>query len=706
MFNLTNKHHIFFRKIISCVVIILIISNYAEAQPKNNVSGSQNCLRTNIAEIRKLGRSIDKRRRDSAKEEILQLIRIAKASRDTLMLVKAICTVGIIASIEDDLTNFKWSSDSSLFFALRFQNSEALSEAYYISAGYLMYSKSWPNAWENFLKAEYYALKSPETSDLFSVYFGMSQFMEEIGNDERQKKYLMLAQKFASDYVQETISDFKIGVTRLNSDPSKAREMICVALERLGSLTADQYAYYRLLVYPYDLFNFYLNSNDLNAAEDLADDILRNKDLAMLKMRNLMAKSFKARIYYERGDLTKASHLADSLLPIVDRPSSKVKFHEILYRYYLPRDKSKALDHYKMKYKLVDQINHRQTINTIIDEEIAVVDSTFHYEIDQLDFDQKRLDASVRSEKSKEFYLILCVTIITTITVILLALFIKARRKKRILARLNKYLQIVVADRKNEYRNTLASLQKHHQSLDKFILIISHFLHSPVRLLSESLQLHYSESSDLSKEKIFAILNKPVEELLFICTLLNKILSNQFTSSPNESIDVREEIERITTGLIMAKSEATKLSFQLEETSFFGNKAGFKEVIKSVISDLLERNEELSKFSLDIKCFRDKTSFNILLRSRHILTNLDTTADSLANHKTSSFSFGEKPTFLFFAHALINLLGGSLIISSQHGYGSTIRLSFPESSGCINNEMILSPEEIDIAKNVKTVLSY
>ena len=366
--------------------------------------------------------------------------------------------------------------------------------------------------------------------------------------------------------------------------------------------------------------------------------------------------------------------------------------YEYLYNCYAGlKDYERALQYKDLFVAISDFIYGEES-----ERRMAELQNRFEIEQKESEIEGLRKDNQLRElqvQKQANFQKFLVICLVLMVVIFGLVFYLYRNHKKS-------YRQVAAAyDQINRQNNELQEL---NATKDKFFSIISHDLKGPLNSLTSFSGLLINHTDSLSKEEIQMLAKDLDKSLKNLLALLNNLLAWSRAQSGN--LDSKPELFNVQE-IVYANAELlqrtaenkeivlkTRIPAQLQA---FADKNQMNTVLRNLISNALKFTE--AGGSVEIQANQWKDAIEISVTDTGIGMNQETLSKLFKiEHKyTTLGTANEKGTGLglMLCKEFIELSGGTLVVESKEGKGSTFRFTIPphqKAAGSVNKELVSS----------------
>ena len=229
-------------------------------------------------------------------------------------------------------------------------------------------------------------------------------------------------------------------------------------------------------------------------------------------------------------------------------------------------------------------------------------------------------------------------------------------------------------------------LEERNKSLDSFARIAAHDLKSPINNIIQFIELLRNELDIESKENIKELLNIIETSTYNVTQLIDGILKysrdTSFDTKDNIVFNVKNTINDIFTNYFEKHTRSLEIELDIEDKlTIFSNLTAFQQIFINLISNSLKYSDkEIVKIS--IVALRNRESIFFTFQDNGIGIKNDEISNIFNLYETTSNidKYGEKGTGvgLSTVKKIIDLLGGTIQVSSEKGKGTTFTFSIKE----------------------------
>jgi len=229
-------------------------------------------------------------------------------------------------------------------------------------------------------------------------------------------------------------------------------------------------------------------------------------------------------------------------------------------------------------------------------------------------------------------------------------------------------------------------LEERNKSLDSFARIAAHDLKSPINNIIQFIELLRNELDIESKKNIKELLTIIEKSTYNVTQLIDGILKysrdTSFDTKDNIEFNVKNTINDIFTNYFEKHTRSLEIEFDIEDKlTIFSNLTAFQQIFINLISNSLKYSDkEIVKIS--IVALRNGESIFFTFQDNGIGIKNDEISNIFNLYETTSNidKYGEKGTGvgLSTVKKIIDLLGGTIQVSSEEGKGTTFTFSIKE----------------------------
>lgn len=229
-------------------------------------------------------------------------------------------------------------------------------------------------------------------------------------------------------------------------------------------------------------------------------------------------------------------------------------------------------------------------------------------------------------------------------------------------------------------------LEERNKSLDSFARIAAHDLKSPINNIIQFIELLRNELDIESKENIKELLTIIEKSTYNVTQLIDGILKysrdTSFDTKDNIVFNVKNTINDIFTNYFEKHTRSLEIEFNIEDKlTIFSNSTAFQQIFINLISNSLKYSDK-EIVTINIVAVRNIESIFFTFQDNGMGIKNDEISNIFNLYETTSNidKYGEKGTGvgLSTVKKIIDLLGGTIQVSSEEGKGTTFTFSIKD----------------------------
>lgn len=229
-------------------------------------------------------------------------------------------------------------------------------------------------------------------------------------------------------------------------------------------------------------------------------------------------------------------------------------------------------------------------------------------------------------------------------------------------------------------------LEERNKSLDSFARIAAHDLKSPINNIIQFIELLRNELDIESNENIKELLTIIEKSTYNVTQLIDGILKysrdTSFDTKDNIEFNVKNTINDIFTNYFEKHTRSLEIEFDIEDKlTIFSNLTAFQQIFINLISNSLKYSDK-EIVNINIVALRNRESIFFTFQDNGIGIKNDEISNIFNLYETTSNidKYGEKGTGvgLSTVKKIIDLLGGTIQVSSEEGKGTTFTFTIKD----------------------------
>jgi signal transduction histidine kinase len=224
-----------------------------------------------------------------------------------------------------------------------------------------------------------------------------------------------------------------------------------------------------------------------------------------------------------------------------------------------------------------------------------------------------------------------------------------------------------------------AELEKTNLELDQFVYSISHDLRAPLLSIKGLLSLFDDKATDENKQLYLGMIQESVNRLDDTILEILNFSRNSRIELAYESLDIKNEIQKIITDLGYINKTTVELHYEEEANlNFKSDLFRILIILKNLISNAIKYSKESGLSEIAVKVFSDGNN-NVIeisdngigISEEHLLKIFD--MFYRATNKSIGTGLG-----LYITKEMVQKLGGKIDVRSKLDYGTTFKVILPK----------------------------
>ncbi|WP_224994560.1 7TM diverse intracellular signaling domain-containing protein [Cesiribacter sp. SM1] len=249
------------------------------------------------------------------------------------------------------------------------------------------------------------------------------------------------------------------------------------------------------------------------------------------------------------------------------------------------------------------------------------------------------------------------------------------------LSLLNENLERIVGTRTGELRKANLALHKRNQQLEQFAYIISHNIRGPVASMIGLLKLFNRQKiSGQENLQYLDFLNNSVNKLDTVISDLGQVLTlEQDLEKQLREIQMAKAVQGILDKLHLQMSEAQPaIHVDFQEETLLVHAAYLESILYNLISNALKYRKPDGQLSLSIRTWQEGDMCYISVADNGLGIDLEQYGKKLFSlYQRFHIHKEGKGLGLYMVKRQVESMGGSILVESQPGEGSTFTVCLP-----------------------------
>ena len=358
--------------------------------------------------------------------------------------------------------------------------------------------------------------------------------------------------------------------------------------------------------------------------------------------------------------------------------------YELLSRLYEARgDHQRALEYFKMHYRLHDTIFSREKQNRISEMQVKYETKQKEKEIELLKKDNQINKLEIIRQKNMRNYVIICAILLLALAILSYNRFKLKKKSTRKLEEKNRQLK----EANERLRDSEYTQRELNATKNKFFSIIAHDLKNPFQALFGISEVLYRNLDDMDREEIREYCKSIYESSNNLYNLLENLLQWSRTQLGNlklnpQSLPLKETTDEII-DLLRINIEEKDIQVRNEIGDFitaYVDKNVFGTILRNLLSNAIKFTEEKGVVTISAETEPDRTVVALNDTGKGIpKEQLDHLFRVRSNQYTKGTS-DEQGTGLglILCKELVEKSRGQIWAESEVGKGSTFKFTLPK----------------------------